>query len=339
MGREEIGGCVPEDRDAEPVRPFGTLTPDLYALADWLATCRMATVAMESTGVSWIPVDEILEARGFQVHLVHARPLKQVPGRQTDVKDGQWIQYLQTCGLLRGALRPEAAMCALRAHWRHRAPWLDDRAAHIQPMQTAWQQMHVPLPQVRTAITGPTGLASIRALVAGERDPVHLAPCRDPRGAHSTAAIAQALTGHDRAEPVLALPHALALDDVYTALVRECEVAIERPFQAIMPVWDDDLPPLNRQPKASSPSKHAPAYEARGRLYQLTGVDWVAIPGLHASTGQTLVAEIGLDLGKWPHEQAFCAWLGLAPRHEISGGHVWCRSTLQTRHRAGQAVR
>ena len=199
--------------------------------------------------------------------------------------------------------------------------------------------MNVPLPHVRTAITGTTGLASIRALVAGERDPVHLAPCRDPRCAHSTAAIAQALTGHDRAEPVLALQHALALYDVYTALVREGDAAIERQVQAIMPVWDDDLPPLHRQPKASSPSKHAPAYEARGRLDQLTGVDVGALPGRHASTVPTLVAAIGLDLGKWPHEQAFCAWLGLAPRHEIAGGTVLRRSTLQTRHRAGQAVR
>jgi transposase len=339
IGSEEIWVCVPEDRDAEPVRPFGTFTPDLYALADWLATCRIATVAMESTGVYWIPVYEILEARGFQVHLVNARHLKHVPGRKTDVKDCQWIQYLHTCGLLSGSFRPEAEMCAVRAYLRHRATWLDYRAAHIQHRQKALQQMHVQLPQVLTDITGTTGLAIIRAIVAGERDPVHLAQVRDPRCAHSTEEIAKALTGHYRAEHVFALQQALALYDVYTALVRECDAAIERQFQAIMPVWDDDLPPLNRQNKASSPSKHAPAYDARGMLYQLTGVDLVAIPGLHASTVQTIVAEIGLDLGKWPHEKAFCAWLGLAPRHEISGGKVWRRSTLKTRNRAGQALR
>jgi transposase len=339
IGSEEIWVCVPEDRDAEPVRPFGTFTPDLYALADWLATCRIATVAMESTGVYWIPVYEILEARGFQVHLVNARHLKHVPGRKTDVKDCQWIQYLHTCGLLRGSFRPEAEMCAVRAYLRHRATWLDYRAAHIQHMQKALQQMNVQLPQVLTDITGTTGLAIIRAIVAGERDPVHLAQVRDPRCAHSTEEIAKALTGHYRAEHVFALQQALALYDVYTALVRECDAAIERQFQAIMPVWDDDLPPLNRQNKASSPSKHAPAYDARGMLYQLTGVDLVAIPGLHASTVQTIVAEIGLDLGKWPNEKAFCAWLGLAPRHEISGGKVLRRSTLKTRNRAGQALR
>ena len=339
IGSEEIWVCVPEDRDAEPVRPFGTFTPDLYALADWLATCRIATVAMESTGVYWIPVYEILEARGFQVHLVNARHLKHVPGRKTDVKDCQWIQYLHTCGLLSGSFRPEAEMCALRAYLRHRATLLDYRAAHIQHMQKALQQMNVQLPQVLTDITGTTGLAIIRAIVAGERDPVHLAQFRDPRCAHSTEEIAKALTGHDRAAHVFALQQALALYDVYTAQVRECDAEIARQFQAITPVWDDDLPPLDRQDKALSHSKNAPAYDARGMLYQLTGVDLVAIPGLHASTVQTIVAEIGLDLGKWPHEKAFCAWLGLAPRHEISGGKVLRRSTLKTRNRAGQALR
>jgi transposase len=339
IGSEEIWACVPEDRDPQPVRSFGTFTPDLYTLAAWLHACRVDTVAMESTGVYWIPVYEILEARGFQVHLVNARHLKHVPGRKSDVKDCQWIQYLHTCGLLSGSFRPEAEMCALRAYLRHRAMLLDYRAAHIQHMQKALQQMNVQLPQVLTDITGTTGLAIIRAIVAGERDPVHLARFRDPRCAHSTEDIAKALTGHYRAEHVFALQQALALYDVYTAQVRECDAEIARQFQAITPVWDDDLPPLDRQDKALSHSKNAPAYDARGMLYQLTGVDLVAIPGLHASTVQTIVAEIGLDLGKWPNEKAFCAWLGLAPRHEISGGKVLRRSTLKTQNRAGQALR
>jgi transposase len=339
IGSEEIWACVPEDRDPQPVRSFGTFTPDLYMLAAWLHACRIETVAMESTGVYWIPVYEILEARGFQVHLVNARHLKHVPGRKTDVKDCQWIQYLHTCGLLSASFRPEAEMCALRAYLRHRATLLDYRAAHIQHMQKALQQMNVQLSQVLTDITGTTGLAIIRAIVAGERDPVHLARFRDPRCAHSSEDIAKALTGHYRAEHVFALQQALALYDVYTAQVRECDAEIARHFQAITPVWDDDLPPLDRQDKALSHSKNAPAYDARSLLYQLTGVDLVAIPGLHASTVQTILAEIGLDLGKWPNAKAFCAWLGLAPRHEISGGKVLRRSTLPTRNRAGQALR
>jgi transposase len=273
------------------------------------------------------------------VHLVNARHLKHVPGRNTDVKDCQWLQYLHTCGLLSGSFRPEAERCALRAYLRHRATLLEYRAAHIQHRQKALQQMNVQLPRGLTDITGTTGLAIIRAIVAGERDPVHLARFRDPRCAHSTEEMAKALTGHDRAEHVFALQQALALYDVYTAQVRECDAAIARQFQAILPVWDDDLPPLDRQDKAPAPSKNAPAYDARSLLYQLTGVDLVAIPGRHASTVQTLLAEIGLDLRKWPNEKAFCAWLGLAPRHEISGAKVWRRSMLKTRNRAGQALR
>jgi transposase len=204
MGREEMWACVPEDRDVQPVRPFGTFTPDLYALADWLATCRMETVAMESTGVSWIPIDEILEARGFRVYLVHAHQVKHVPGRKSAVKDCQWIQHVHTCGLLSASCRPEAEMCALRAYLRHRATLLEYRAAHIQHMQNALQQMNVPLTQVLSDITGATGLAIIRAIVAGERDPVQLARFRDPRGVRSTEEMAKALTGHDRPEHVLA---------------------------------------------------------------------------------------------------------------------------------------
>jgi transposase len=273
------------------------------------------------------------------VYLVNARHLKHVPGRKTDVKDCQWIQYLHTCGLLTASFRPEAEMCALRAYLRHRATLLEYRAAHIQHLQKALQQMNVQLPQVLADITGATGLAIIRAIVAGERDPVHLARFRDPRCAHSREEIAKALTGHYRAEHVFALQQALALYDVYTAQVRECDAEIARHFHAIMPVWDADLPPLDRQDKALSHSKNAPAYDARSLLYQLTGVDLVAIPGLHASTVQTILAEIGLDMGKWPHAKAFCAWLGLAPRHEISGGKILRRRTLQTRNRAGQALR
>jgi transposase len=339
IGCDEIWACVPEDRDAQPVRAFGTFTPDLLALAAWLATCRVDTVAMESTGVYWIPVYELLEARGFRVSLVNAHHLKHVPGRKSDVQDCQWIQYLHTCGLLSSSFRPEAEMCALRAYLRHRATLLDYRAAHVQHMQKALQQMNVQLTQVLTDITGTTGLALMRAIVAGERDPAHLARFRDPRCAHSAEDIAKALTGHYQPEHVFALKQALALYDSYTAQLWECDAEIAQHFQAIKPVWSEELPPLDRTAVGPSSSKNAPAYDAHGFLYRLTGVDLLAIPGLQASTAQTILAEIGLDMGKWPNEKAFCAWLGLAPRHEISGGKVLRRHTLKTHNRAGQAFR
>jgi transposase len=294
---------------------------------------------MESTGVYWIPVYEILEARGFRVYLVNARHLKHVPGRKSDVKDCQWIQHLHTCGLLSGSFRPEAEMCAVRAYLRHRAALLEYRAAHIQHMQKALQQMNIQLTQVLTDITGATGLAIIRAIVAGERDPVHLARFRAPRCASRTEEIAKALTGHDQPEQVFALKQALALDDVSTAQVRECDAEIARRFQAIKPVGPGELPPLNRATTHRTHHKHAPDSEARGLLYQLIGVDLVAIPGLHASTVHTILSDIGLAPRKWPHAKAFCSWLGLAPHHEISGGKILRRSPLKTRNRAGQAFR
>ena len=339
IGSEEIWACVPEDRDPQPVRSFGTFTPDLYALAEWLAACRMETVAMESTGVYWIPIYEILEARGFRVSLVNAHHLKHVPGRKSDAKDCQWIQHLHACGLLNGSFRPEAELCALRAYLRHRATLLEYRAAHIQHMQKALQQMNVQLTQVLSDITGVTGLAIMRAIVAGERDPVRLARFRDRRCTSSTAEIAKALTGHYQPEHVFALKQALALYDAYTAQVRECDAEIEGHFQAIKPEWPDALPPLEQEDKRDSHSKNAPTYEARELLYQLTGVDLVAIPGLHASTVQTILSEVGTDMTKWPSEKAFCAWLGLAPHHEISGGKILRRRTLKNRNRAGQAFR
>ena len=339
IGSEEIWACVPEDRDDQPVRSFGTFTPDLFGLAEWLVSCRIDTVAMESTGVYWIPVYEILDARGFKVYLVNAHHLKHVPGRKSDSKDCQWIQYLHTCGLLSGSFRPEAEMCALRAYVRHRAMLLEDRAAHIQHLQKALHPMNVQLTQGLTDITGVTGLALIRAIVAGERDPVQLARFREPQCASSTEDLAKALTGHDQPEHVFALKQALALYDAYTEQVRACDAAIEQRVQAIKPVGTDALPPLNRGNKHRTHNKHAPVYDARGMLYQRTGVDLIALPGVNASTVPTMRSEIGLDLRQWPDAKAFCAWLGLAPHHEIAGGKIVRRSPLKTHNRAGQAFR
>ena len=339
IGSQEIWACVPEGRDTQTVRQFGTFTPDLYALADWLAACQVDRVAMESTGVYWIPIYEILEERGFQAQVVNARHLKNVPGRKSDVQDCQWIQRLHTYGLLDGSFRPEGEMCALRAYLRHRGMLLEHRASHIQHMQKALQQMNVQLTQVLSDITGATGQAIIRAIVAGERDPVQLARFRDKRCKSSEATIAKALTGNYRGEHLFALKQALALYDSYTQQLRECDEEVERQFQAIKPEWPQELPPLDRKDKRGSHSKNAPAYDARSLLYQVTGVDLVAISGLNASTVQTIVAEIGTDMDQWPSQKHFCSWLGLAPHQDISGGKVLRRGTLKTRNRAGQAFR
>jgi transposase len=222
---------------------------------------------------------------------------------------------------------------------RHRAALLEYRAAHIQHMPKALQQMNGQLTPMLTDMTGATGLAMIRAMVAGERDPVNLARFRAPRWASRTEEIAKALTGPDQPAHVFALKLALALSDVYTEQVRECDVEIERRFQALKPVWPNELPPLNREHKHRTHQKNAPDDDARGLRSQLTGVDLVAIPGLNASTVPTLLSEIGLDPRKWPHAKAVCSWLGLAPHHEISGGKIVRRSTRKTRDRTGQTFR
>ncbi len=339
IGAEKIWASVPADRAAPTVRSFATFTPDLHTLAAWLNTCGIKTVAMESTGVYWIPVFEILEAAGFEVYLVNARHIKNVPGRKSDVQDCQWIQRLHSYGLLSASFRPEADMRALRAYLRHRGMLLEYRAAHIQHLQKALQQMNVQLTQVLSDITGVTGLDIIRAVVAGERDPVHLARFRNPRCKSSSDEIAKALTGNYRAEHVFALQQALALYDFYTQQLHICDQQLEQQYSALTPRFDDDLPPLPPDPKVNSHSKNAPTFDVRGRLYRLTGVDLTVVDGLDDSTVQSVLSETGTNMSKWRTEKHFCSWLGLAPHNDITGGKVIRSRTLKVHNRAGQALR
>lgn len=339
IGSTEIWACVPADREGETVRCFGTYTTDLLELVDWLRAQRVKSIAMESTGVYWIPVFELLEERGFQALVVNARHIKNVPGRKSDVQDCQWIQQLHMYGLLNGSFRPEAEMCALRAYLRHRDNLIEHRAAHIQHMQKALLQMNIQLGQVLSDLTGQTGLAIMRAIVAGERDPLSLAQLRHGRCERPAEQLIKALTGHYRPEHVFALKQALALFDAYTQQLQECDQEIERQFQTLRPQPPDDLPPLPPDPKPGSHSKNAPHYDARAELFHLVGVDLTAIPGMNAILVQKVLAEVGLDLHRFPSVKHFCSWLGLAPHNAISGGRVLYSHTLQTNNRAGQAFR
>jgi transposase len=339
IGAAEIWACVPADRDTQPVRVFGTFTPDLHALADWLGQCQVTSVAMESTGVYWIPIYEILEARGVEVWVVNARHLKNVPGRKSDVQDCQWLQQLHSYGLLTASFRPAEEMRVLRTYLRQRAMLLEHRAGHIQHIQKALQQMNVQLTQVVSDITGTTGLQILRAIVAGERDPQVLAGLRHGRCHHSEAEIAKALSGQYRAEHVFALKQALALYDVYTAQVQECDTYVAQHYATIKPTSDEPPPPLGPDPKPNSHAKNAPAFDVRGCLYRILGVDLTAIAGLEASSAQVLVAEIGTDMSKWPTEKHFASWLGLAPHNDISGGKVLRSKPLKGNRRAAQVLR
>ncbi len=340
IGLAESWVSVPADRDPQPLRKFGMNTPDLIAIADWLKACGVTTVAMESTGVYWIPLYEILEARGFKVYLVNARHAKNLPGRKKDETDAQWLRRLHAFGLLNNSFRPDGEMCAVRAYLRHRAALIEHRAAHIQHMQKALQQMNVRLSPTVTDITGVTGMAIIRAILAGERDPHVLAEWRQPGCAQPEAEFVKALTGNYRDEHVFALKQAVALYDCYTEQIRECDQEVERRFSALKPVHDDDdLPPLDTTDKRNTHSKNAPAYDGRRLLYQLLGIDLVAVHGLNEVTAQVILSEIGTDMSRWADEKHFCSWLGLAPHNDISGGKVLRSRTLKTHNRAGQAFR
>ncbi len=339
IGSREIWAAVPGDRDPEPVRVFSTFTPDLAQLADWLVACRVETIALESTGVYWIPVFELLEARGFKVSLIEPRQLKRVPGRKSDYLDWQWIQKLHSLGLLMASFRPDGEMCALRAYLRHRAQLLQHRAPHILHRQKALQQMNLQLQHVLSDVTGVTGLKIIRAIVAGERGPLKLARLRDPACKSSEETIAKALTGTWRPEHLFALKQSLALFDFYTQQVAECDTTLERQFAAIKPRWEGDVPTDLPPLQSDSHSKNQPSRRTRAELLRLTGVDLVAVHGISASLAQTILSEIGTDLSAWPTEKQFCSWLGLAPHNDISGGRVLRSRVLKTDNRAGQAFR
>jgi len=330
--------AVGPDCDKQPVRTFQTFTADLHRLADWFAQCGVKTVVMESTGVYWIPIYEILEQRGFKVMLVNARDAKHVPGRKTDVSDAQWLQRLHEYGLLRPSFQPQAEMAGLRAYLRQRERLLDYAAAHIQHMQKALTQMNLQLHHVVSDITGVTGMRIIRAIVAGERDPAILASYRDVRCHASVETVRQALVGNDREEHIFALTQALELYDVYQAKVAACDGRIEAVLERLK---QSAVPPTEKLPAARHKTRqpNGPAFEVRGALHAILGVDLTQIHGLGPYLALKLVGECGTNLSAWPSAKHFTSWLGLAPHNKISGGKVLSSKTRRTSNRAATLLR
>src|SRR5712691_10760793 len=341
-----IVACVPDGDDQQIVRTFGTYTVDLQTLADWFVDRGIQTVAMASTGVYWIPLCEELEACGLQCCLISAQSIKRVPGRKSDVLDCQWIQTLHSYGLLAASFRPAADLVALRTLLRHRAQLLEHRAPHHLHMQHPLLQLHIQLSHPLRDITGDTGQRLIRAIVAGERDPQHLAALRNERCKKDAHEIAMALTGTWREEHLFGLPHTLALFDFYTAQISACDAQIERAFSLITPRFEPvpevslpaaPIPPPRRTPH--SHRKNAPAVNTRVHILRITGVDLVAVHGSSDSLAQTMLAEMGTDMSTWPDDKHFCSWLGLAPKNDLSGDTVLRSLTMNNRHRAAQAFR
>ena len=329
--------AVPPDRD-EPVRSFQSFTGDLHRLADWLQDVGVTTIAMESTGVYWIPVFEILESRGFEVLLVNARDAKNVPGRKTDVNDAQWLQRLHTFGLLRGSFRPREELAALRAYLRQRERLTEYAASHIQHMQKAMMQMNVQLHHVVSDITGVTGLRIIRAIVEGVHDPQKLASFRDRRCKSSQETIRQALTGNYRPEHVFALKQALELYDTYQSKIAACDQEIEAALIAQVESRESPSEPLPKR-RQNRRQKNEPRFDARCLLYQFLGCDLTQIHGLGPYSALRLIGECGDDMSKWPSSKHFTSWLSLAPGNKISGGKVLSSRSRRSANRAAHLFR
>lgn len=348
IGAIEIVACVPGDENTQIVKAFGNYTVDLQALAQWMKSHNIRTVAMESTGVYWIPLFEELERQGFECLLISSRSLRRVSGRKSDITDAQWIQTLHTYGLLEGSFRPQGDLVALRTLLRHRSQLVEHRSPHIQHMQKALLQMNVQLSQAVTDITGLTGQKIVRAILAGERDPQTLAAMREPGCKKSEEEIGKALTGTWREEHLFVLKQSIAMYDFYTEQIRACDDEIERLYGETRPDWEaGDVEPFSRR-KKNSHSKNLPQHpeEIRKHLKRISGVDLSVVDGFGVSLAQTVIMEVGTDtpaltagVSKFPDEKHFCSWLGLAPKHEISGGKVLKNNTLKTKNRAGQAFR
>ena len=329
--------AVPEGEAQESVREFKTFTADLHLLADWLVSCGITTVAMESTGSYWIPVFEILESRKLEVILVNAHHVKNVPGRKTDVLDCQWLQQLHTYGLLEGAFRPPEKICELRAYIRHRMNQVRYASSHIQHMQKALTQMNVLLHNVVSDITGVTGIAIIKSIIAGERDPHKLAAMRDSRCKNDTATIARSLQGNYRKEHLFSLKQALASFEFYQSQIEDCDREIHAILTSFDSVTDDKRPEHPGNPPRKK-NKPAP-FNIQDELYRMTGVDLTRIDGINSATALRIISEIGLDMSRWKSAGHFASWLGLCPGNKISGGKRLSSKTKPVVNRAAVALR
>jgi transposase len=321
-----------------PVRAFGTFTQDLHHLADWFKACAVTKVAMESTGVYWIPVYEILEQRGFEVILVNARYAKNVPGRKTDVSDAAWLRQLHSYGLLRGSFRPDAEIATLRAYLRQRERLVEYAAAHIQHMQKALMEMNLQLHHVVSDITGATGMRIVRAIVAGERDPEVLASYRDVRCHSSVETIRAALVGNDRDEHIFALTQSLELYDVYQAKMLDCDRRLESLIGVLSSKGAKPAGKLSK-PRVKTKQVNTPSFDVRTALYGALGVDLTEIHGLGPSLALKLIGECGADLSAWPTAKHFTSWLCLAPGNKISGGKILSSRTRRSSSRAAALLR
>jgi len=340
IGSREHFACVPATATPHNVRSFGTFTADLGALADWLKECGVTSVAMEATGVYWIPVFQILEARGLAVILVNARQTKHVAGRKSDVQDCQWIQRLHTYGLLQGSFRPEDSYCVLRTYLRYRDELVSARSTQCQHMHKALQQMNVQLTQVLSDVTGVSGMAIIEAILAGERAPARLAKLVDCRVRATPARIQKALEGDYRPEHLFVLQQAFSLYGIYEERINACDEQIVREAARLADKVDPQQKPLPTRKEGRPAIKDKmQGQDMRAVLYRKFGADLTAIEGVGITTALVVLTEVGPNLDSFKTEKHFCSWLGLCPDNRISGGKVLSSHTRRVINRTSDALR
>ncbi len=328
--------CVPEGRDEQCVQKFSCFTEDLHNIAKWLKKCEVATIAMESTGVYWIPLFQILESYGFEVKLVNARHVKNVPGRKSDVQDCQWLQQLHSYGLLQGSFRPDDQMCVLRSYVRQRRSLIESASTHVLRMQKALVQMNIQLHKVISDITGVGGMQIIKAIIGGEKDTEKLAELRSSNMKNDNATIAKALTGDYREEHLFTLKQEFELYNVYQEKIAECDRSIEEHYKTF-DTKSGEKELCNKIKNRST--KHRPDFAIHKELHRITGMDFTKVPGLDVVTIQTIISETGINPNKWRTEKHFTSWLGLSPGNKITGEKVFGTRTRKVKNRAADAFR
>lgn len=341
VGSESHYVCAPSSDGGTEMRVFGATTPELLDLAEWLQQSHVESVAMESTGVYWIPLFEVLDCRGIEVILTDTRQLSRVPGRKTDAQDCQWIQLLHSCGLLQGCFRPQDTICHLRSLVRAKAVLVAERSDWLRRMQKSLDQMNVRLHRAVSDIDGTTGMAILRAIVGGERDPAKLAKLRDPRCQKSEAAMAQQLTGNWRQDHLFNLRQALKMYDLIEERLAEYDREIQNQMEKLRCEQADHHPlePVKNKEKAKAMKKRDQE-PARRLLHAMSGADLTTIDGIGVETAQVLLSEYGPDLSRFAGEKQFVKHLRLAPRQAISGGKPLRKGKgAKGSSRAGQALR
>jgi len=341
IGSELHYVAVPEDRDPNPVQTFGCTTPELQRMALWLQACRVTTVAIESTGVYWVPVAQVLEVADIEVYLVDARQARNIPGRKTDVQDCQWIQQLHSFGLLSKAFRPTHAMLPLRSLWRRRKQLIQDISQSIQRMHKSFEQMNIQLHKVLSDITGKTGLAIARAILRGDHNPESLVKLCHPGCKRPQKDFIDALTGDYRDYHLFELKQTLETYDFHHAQLAQCDVELQRHLEALEPVVDKAAlaQAPDRKKQRTYRRKNQPNFDLRAELYALTGVDLTQIEGIDATTAFTVITEQGTDMSQFPTEKHFASHLGLCPNNRVTGGRVIKRATRKVASRAANALR